>query len=113
MNKPVCPSCGSPNVELIERNKYQCPYCGTTFSDNSASPVPPVPPTEVNAESNTETEDETPTNVYSIIGWIFYLIGIVDFCGMFFDYDFTGVSWSPIAFAGIGYIFDWLAKKNA
>lgn len=114
MNNPVCPSCGSPNVELIERNKYQCPYCGTTFSGNNASTVPPTPLTDVNDESNTdEIEDETQTNVYSIIGWVFYIIGVVDFCGMFFGYDFTGVSWSPIVFAGVGYVFDWLAEKNA
>jgi len=27
-----CPSCGSPNVEQIDTDKYQCPYCGKTFS---------------------------------------------------------------------------------
>lgn len=113
MEEIKCPSCGSPNVELIDRNKYQCPYCGTTFSKNIAEPVPPIPPSEINVDNNTEIEDETPTNIYSVIGWIFYLIGLVDFCGMFFSYDFTGVYWSPIAFAGIGYIFEMLAKKNA
>lgn len=27
-----CPSCGSPNIEQIDVDKYQCPYCGETFS---------------------------------------------------------------------------------
>ncbi|MBQ0074345.1 MAG: hypothetical protein KBT34_09115 [Prevotella sp.] len=27
-----CPSCGSPNVEQIDADKYQCPYCGKSFS---------------------------------------------------------------------------------
>lgn len=27
-----CPSCGSPNIEQIDVNKYQCPYCGKSFS---------------------------------------------------------------------------------
>lgn len=27
-----CPSCGSPNIEQIDTDKYQCPYCGNTFS---------------------------------------------------------------------------------
>lgn len=48
----------------------------------------------------------------TIIGYIFYLIGIADFCGMFFGYDFTGVSWSPIAFGAVGYLFEYLAGKN-
>lgn len=29
-----CPSCGSPNIEQIEADRYQCPYCGKTFSSN-------------------------------------------------------------------------------
>ena len=33
MKKMKCPSCGNPNVEQIDENKYQCPYCGTEFSD--------------------------------------------------------------------------------
>lgn len=31
-----CPSCGSPNIEQIEADKYQCPYCGTSFSYRDA-----------------------------------------------------------------------------
>lgn len=27
-----CPSCGSPNIEQIDVDKYQCPYCGKSFS---------------------------------------------------------------------------------
>lgn len=48
----------------------------------------------------------------NIVGYIFYLIGIIDFCGMFFGYDFTGVSWSPIAFAAVGAICEALGKKS-
>lgn len=47
-----------------------------------------------------------------IVSYIFYLIGIIDFCGMFFEYDFTGVSWSPIAFAAVGAIIESLGKKS-
>ena len=28
-----CPSCGSPNVEQVDVDKYQCPYCGKSFSN--------------------------------------------------------------------------------
>lgn len=48
-----------------------------------------------------------------IIGYIFYLIGLIDFCGMFFGYDFTGVSWSPIVFGLIGYICEYFADKKS
>ncbi len=109
MNKPVCPSCGSPNVEQIDTDKYQCPYCGKTFSENTA---PPIPPTQECKESKTENAEEIPNNIYRKIAIIFYLIGLVDFCGMFFNYDFTGVFWSPIAFCSIASIFEWLAKKK-
>ncbi len=32
MAEVKCPSCGSPNVEQIDVDKYQCPYCGATFT---------------------------------------------------------------------------------
>ena len=34
-----CPSCGSPNVEQIDTDKYQCPYCGNSFSTSSLTPA--------------------------------------------------------------------------
>jgi hypothetical protein len=41
--------------------------------------------------------------MFSLIGYGLYGLGIVDFAGMFFGYDLTGVSWSPVAFAAAGY----------
>lgn len=106
-----CPSCGSPNIEQIDEDLYQCPYCGKTFGPG-LSHTAEAPMQETSVETyEEETEEETPTNIFSIIGLVFFLIGFVDFCGMFFNYDFTGVSWSPIAFGCIGSLFEWLAKK--
>jgi len=34
--------------------------------------------------------------VIKIIGYLLIVFAIIDFAGMFFDYDITGVSWSPI-----------------
>ena len=31
-------------------------------------------------------------------------VGIADFMGIFFGYDFTGQSWTPILFGGIGQV---------
>ena len=41
--------------------------------------------------------------MFSLIGYGLYGLGIVDFAGMIFGYDLTGVSWSPIAFWAAGY----------
>lgn len=32
MKDLICPSCSSPNVEQIDTDRYQCPYCGEIFS---------------------------------------------------------------------------------
>lgn len=32
MENVKCPSCGSINVEQVDVNLYQCPYCGKTFN---------------------------------------------------------------------------------
>lgn len=50
-------------------------------------------------------------NILDYISWFFYGIAVIDFCGMFFGYDLTGYSNSPILFAGIGSLFTYLAKK--
>ena len=37
-----------------------------------------------------------------ILGWLCYAFAAIDFAGQFFDYDLTGVSWSPIAAGLLG-----------
>lgn len=62
--------------------------------------------------------DETPADNSSLIlicklaGWGCYVFAIIDFCGMFFGYDLTGVFWSPILAGLIGYLLsDFLVNK--
>ena len=38
MTNIKCPSCGAPNVDQVDEGKYQCPYCGKTFTTFEASP---------------------------------------------------------------------------
>lgn len=38
----------------------------------------------------------------SLLGVLLILFGVIDFMGMVFGYDLTGVSWSPIVAVGIG-----------
>ena len=39
---------------------------------------------------------------WKTLGWICYLLAFLDMAGMFFGYDLTGVSWSPIILMMIG-----------
>ena len=41
--------------------------------------------------------------MFAFVGWALYGLAVVDFAGMFFGYDMTGVSWSPVAFGAAGY----------
>lgn len=38
------------------------------------------------------------------VGYILYLLGIIDVAAPFFGVDITGVSWSPLVFFGLGWI---------
>jgi len=46
-----------------------------------------------------------------ILGYLCYAFGIIDFAGMFFGYDLTGVSWSPIVAGVAGYGLIALGKN--
>jgi hypothetical protein len=52
-------------------------------------------PQTINSKSNNQA-----ATVLTVLGLICYGFGMVDFAGMFFHYDITGVPWSPIV-AGI------------
>ena len=43
--------------------------------------------------------------VLLVIGILCIIFGVIDFAGMFFHYDITGVSWSPMVAGFIGMIF--------
>lgn len=67
-----CPSCGSPNVEQVDTNKYQCPYCGKTFSQEVAVPQQPQPayqpqPQQPSAPLNTSGKNKTTAAILAIL----------------------------------------------
>lgn len=78
MSNIKCPSCGSPNVEQIDTNKYACPYCGTTFNTT---------PTEVQysqqpeiEESDIEDEiDDSPSVIISILCFLVPFVGLIHY----------------------------------
>lgn len=46
-----------------------------------------------------------------ILAELFIVFGIIDFLGLIFDYDYTGVWWSPLAFEAVGAII-WKISTN-
>ena len=48
----------------------------------------------------------------NFIGYVFYGIAVADFLGMFFGYDFTGQSWTPVLFGAIGAGCQSLGNRN-
>lgn len=57
MTNTKCPSCGSPNVEKIDNDRYQCPYCGTIFSESK------LPKENINSEYS---QKEDPQNTIEL-----------------------------------------------
>ena len=49
--------------------------------------------------------------ILNIMSFVFYAAAIIDYLGMHFDYDLTGVSWSPYAIGVAGIACSYIAKK--
>ena len=73
-----CPSCGSPNVEQIDVDKYQCPYCGQTFITRTiATAQQPQQPVFNNAQNFTPDVDDNPGCLMNGLCFIIPLVGII------------------------------------
>ena len=66
-----CPSCGSSNVEHIDTDKYQCPYCGKTFSSRESLQDVPV-----NSNQVLVSEDK-PTFLMNLLSFLIPVGGII------------------------------------
>ena len=118
--KTTCRNCGG-HVEFLEEQEgatVPCPHCGKylfLYRDVRAVATPaaiqPVyqRPTPLQNQNVKLAGNSQTTTVLRVLGLICYVFGLVDFAGMFFHYDITGVPWSPIvagligsAFIGIG-----------
>ncbi|MBR5350599.1 MAG: zinc-ribbon domain-containing protein [Prevotella sp.] len=92
-----CQNCG---YEMDNKSKF-CPKCGYSAANSY--------------QDNNEIKetDKKSTELFIIIGRIFYIVAIADFIlGNFFNVDITGVWWSPLLFVGIGFILESYAKKE-
>ena len=102
----VCKKCG----ETVNADAKFCGKCGTAmnaeWSSGQSSDIK-VEKGEAAAESQS-----TPMSIaLNGIGILLYIVAAIDFAGMFFNYDFTGVSWSPIAFGFAGGACQTLSEK--
>ena len=76
MTNLKCPSCGSPNVEQIDTNKYQCPYCGKTFTSSEASHSQLANQPQVSNIQNSSVDDK-PGCLMNGICFIIPLVGLI------------------------------------
>lgn len=73
-----CPSCGSPNVEQIDVDKYQCPYCGKTFTTRFAATMQQSQhPVFSNIQTSDPDVDDNPGCLMNGLCFIMPIVGIV------------------------------------
>lgn len=78
MENIKCPACGSLHVEKIDTDKYQCPYCGKTFSAiQNANPQQSQQQVFTNAQKN-ETDDN-PGCLMNGLCFLVPLVGIISY----------------------------------
>lgn len=113
MTNIKCPSCGSPNVEQIDVNKYQCPYCGNTFT-TQPQPAPvsfqQAQPVQTQA-FNSNQPDDRPGCLMNGLCFCFPLIGVILYFVKRNDLPNCAKSyltWSLIGF-GLGIFFNIVA----
>ena len=113
MLEMICHHCqgGVQFPEEMERETIACPNCGKELflwrrevkrNMRSFSLEPEGATTEFDAFANKVEAHPGLAIVLRIIGVICVAFGLIDFAGMFFHYDITGVSWSPIVAIAIG-----------
>ena len=93
----VCKKCG----ETVMADAKFCGKCGTAMNVEMVSEQSNDTQVCV-AETTTEFKSTPASIALNGLGVLFYIVAAIDFAGMLFDYDFTGVSWSPIAFGVVG-----------
>ena len=70
-----CPSCGSPNIEQIDEDEYQCPYCGKTFNNHNT--VAPQQTQQAYMYNGNVTDDDVPTTGLNVLSFLIPLAGLV------------------------------------
>jgi hypothetical protein len=109
--------------EEMERQTVSCPHCekelflwqseasrNQTNQQMKSFRMYSSEPNESRQSSNSSNKDSQTNVVLAVIGFLCIAFGLIDFAGMFFHYDLTGVSWSPIVANVIGWAFVSMAS---
>jgi len=94
-----CEKCGSP----IKDDEKFCGKCGNAVVTNTDGVPKPDRP-------NKSSSGKMAIMLYCI-GVVLFALAAIDYAGMYFDYDLTGVSWSPYAIGILGGVCIFIAKK--
>ena len=115
--KVACPHCGkevylayqTAAPEIVEATIVDANH-PQVFRNQSTPPA--IRPPYQNPQVNGSGWGNHAASVLLVLGFICYAFGLVDFCGMFFHYDITGVPWSPIVAGLVGSGFVSAGRKN-
>jgi uncharacterized protein YbaR (Trm112 family) len=111
----VCPHCNNP-MQLDSAWAGQQIICPSCQQPLTAPPAPgvqqqfaaPMPPQTVQTDNSfyQSNDNDSPLGAIRLLlnlaGYGLLIFAVIDFCGMFFDYDLTGVRWSPLVCSVIG-----------
>ena len=94
-----CEKCGSP----IKDDEKFCGKCGNAIVMTA------------DGVSDAERPNKGASGKMAImlycVGFALFALAAIDYAGMYFDYDITGVSWSPYAISVLGGACTFIAKK--
>jgi hypothetical protein len=116
-----CYKCG----KQIGNDSAFCEHCGASQTAGGVPPTgaPYVPPPQqvyypqqppqqqgyYNPAPPPPVSVKKQNTACIVLAYLCYAFAVIDFCGMFLEYDITGVPWSPIVAGVIGSVF--LAMK--
>lgn len=84
MDNLRCPQCGSPNTVQVDIDRYECPYCGTSFNLQEASQAQAVVKKIVEQQKKSNDRSEKSIIILTVLfvvlsllaigGYVFYVL---------------------------------------
>ena len=95
-----CEKCGSP----IKDDEKVCGKCGNAIMAHADG---------TSGAENPPAKSSAAKMAVALywVGAALFALAAIDYAGMYFDYDITGVSWSPYAIGVLGGVCVSIAKK--
>lgn len=95
-----CEKCGSP----IKDDEKFCGKCGNAIMAHADGTSGAENPPDKSSAAKMAV-------ALYCVGFALFALAAIDYAGMYFDYDITGVSWSPYALGVLGGVCVSIAKK--